>query len=398
MLETLNKAPPDPIIGLTEAFGKDPNPEKINLGVGVYKDEHGNTPVFATVRETQERLLQAEKTKNYTPIEGTGEFSRAVQGLLFGEDHEIIGTSRAATVQSPGGTGALRIAADFVHKLFPGTRVWISDPSWANHPKVFEAAGIKVGTYAYFDDTRNELDLDAMLASLNELSAGEVVLLHGCCHNPTGVDPDPEEWKRIGDVVQDRGLIPLVDFAYQGMGDGIDADGVGLRELCRPGVELFVASSFSKNFGLYNERVGALTIIGGSAEAAAAALSHAKICIRTNYSNPPAHGAALVTAILADADRRMRWEGEVAGMRDRIVEMRSLFVETLKKKGIERDFSFIARQRGMFSFSGLTGAQVDALRGRYSIYVVSSGRINVAGMTHDNMDHLCEAIAEVLIG
>ena len=398
MLETLNKAPPDPIIGLTEAFGKDPNPEKINLGVGVYKDEHGNTPVFATVRETQERLLQAEKTKNYTPIEGTGEFSRAVQGLLFGEDHEIIGTSRAATVQSPGGTGALRIAADFVHKLFPGTRVWISDPSWANHPKVFEAAGIKVGTYAYFDDTRNELDLDAMLASLNELSAGEVVLLHGCCHNPTGVDPNPEEWKRIGDVVQDRGLIPLVDFAYQGMGIGVDADAVGLRELCRPGVELFIANSFSKNFGLYNERVGALTIIGGSDEAAAAALSHAKICIRTNYSNPPAHGAALVTAILADADRRMRWEGEVAGMRDRIVEMRSLFVETLKKKGIERDFSFIARQRGMFSFSGLTGAQVDALRSRYSIYVVSSGRINVAGMTHSNMDHLCEAIADVLGG
>ena len=398
MLETLNKAPPDPIIGLTEAFGKDPNPEKINLGVGVYKDEHGNTPVFATVRETQERLLQAEKTKNYTPIEGTGEFSRAVQGLLFGEDHEIIGTSRAATVQSPGGTGALRIAADFVHKLFPGTRVWISDPSWANHPKVFEAAGIKVGTYAYFDDTRNELDLDAMLASLNELSASEVVLLHGCCHNPTGVDPNPEEWKRIGDVVQDRGLIPLVDFAYQGMGIGVDADAVGLRELCRPGVELFIANSFSKNFGLYNERVGALTIIGGSDEAAAAALSHAKICIRTNYSNPPAHGAALVTAILADADRRMRWEGEVAGMRDRIVEMRSLFVETLKKKGIERDFSFIARQRGMFSFSGLTGAQVDALRSRYSIYVVSSGRINVAGMTHSNMDHLCEAIADVLGG
>ena len=398
MLETLNKAPPDPIIGLTEAFGKDPNPEKINLGVGVYKDEHGNTPVFATVRETQERLLQAEKTKNYTPIEGTGEFSRAVQGLLFGEDHEIIATSRAATVQSPGGTGALRIAADFVHKLFPGTRVWISDPSWANHPKVFEAAGIKVGTYAYFDDTRNELDLDAMLASLNELSAGEVVLLHGCCHNPTGVDPNPEEWKRIGNVVQDRGLIPLVDFAYQGMGIGVDADAVGLRELCRPGVELFIANSFSKNFGLYNERVGALTIIGGSDEAAAAALSHAKICIRTNYSNPPAHGAALVTAILADADRRMRWEGEVAGMRDRIVEMRSQFVETLKQKGIERDFSFIARQRGMFSFSGLTGAQVDALRNRYSIYVVSSGRINVAGMTHGNMDHLCEAIADVLGG
>ena len=396
MLETLTKAAPDPIIGLTEAFGKDPNPDKINLGVGVYKDENGNTPIFATVRETQEDLLQAEKTKTYTPIEGTVEFARAVQGLLFGEDHEIIHTSRAATVQSPGGTGALRIAADFVHKLFPGTRVWISDPSWANHPKVFEAAGIEVATYPYFDGARNELDFSAMLASLSELSSGEVVLLHGCCHNPTGVDPSPEEWKRIGDVVQDRGLIPLVDFAYQGMGDGIDADGVGLRELCRSGVELFVANSFSKNFGLYNERVGALTIVGGSAESADVALSHAKICIRTNYSNPPAHGAALVTAILEDADQRKRWEGEVAGMRDRIVEMRSLFVDTLKKKGIDRNFSFIARQRGMFSFSGLTGAQVDALRSRYSIYVVSSGRINVAGMTQDNMDHLCEAIADVL--
>ena len=396
MLETLTKAAPDPIIGLTEAFGKDPNPDKINLGVGVYKDENGNTPIFATVREVQERLLQAEKTKTYTPIEGTVEFARAVQGLLFGEGHEIVRTSRAATVQSPGGTGALRIAADFVHNLFPGTRVWISDPSWANHPKVFEAAGIEVATYPYFDGARSELDFSAMLASLSELSSGEVVLLHGCCHNPTGVDPSPEEWKRIGDVMQDRGLIPLVDFAYQGMGDGIDADGVGLRELCRPGVELFVANSFSKNFGLYNERVGALTIVGGSAESADVALSHAKICIRTNYSNPPAHGAALVTAILEDADRRKRWEGEVAGMRDRIVEMRSLFVKTLKKKGIERDFSFIARQRGMFSFSGLTGAQVDALRSSYSIYVVSSGRINVAGMTQDNMDHLCEAIADVL--
>ena len=398
MLETLTTAAPDPIIGLTEAYGKDPNPEKINLGVGVYKDENGNTPVFATVREIQERLLRSEKTKNYTPIEGTAEFAHAVQGLLFGEGHEIIRASRAATVQSPGGTGALRIAADFVRKLFPATRVWISDPSWANHPKVFEAAGVEVATYPYFDDARNELDFNALMASLNTVPAGEVVLLHGCCHNPTGVDPNPEEWKQIGDVVQERGLIPLVDFAYQGMGDGIDADRVGLRELCRPGIELFVANSFSKNFGLYNERVGALTIVGGSAEAAAAALSHAKICIRTSYSNPPAHGAALVTAILEDAELRGRWEAEVSGMRDRIVKMRSLFVETLKKKGIKRDFSFIARQRGMFSFSGLTGTQVDSLRSRYSIYVVSSGRLNVAGMTNDNMDRLCEAIADVLSG
>ncbi len=398
MLESLTMATPDSIIGLTEEFAKDANPEKINLGVGVYKDNNGNTPVFAIVRELQERLLQEETSKDYTPIEGTPGYAAVVQNLLFGADHEINRSSRAATVQSPGGTGALRIAADFIHKLFPGTRIWISDPTWANHPKVFEAAGLEVKTYPYFDKTINGLNLNAMLDALDKLSPGEVVLLHGCCHNPTGVDPTPEEWHRIANLVQDRGLIPLVDFAYQGLGDGIEEDPIGLRKLCRPGAELFVASSFSKNFGLYNERIGALTIVAEHAEAAAMALSHVKICIRTNYSNPPAHGAALVTSILDDAESRLSWENELAAMRARIKEMRDQFVKTLKQKKVNQDFSFIARQRGMFSFSGLTSAQVDTLRNKYSIYAVSSGRINVAGITHQNMDLLCGAIADVLHG
>jgi len=253
-----------------------------------------------------------------------------------------------------------------------------------------------VNTYPYFDATTNGLGLEVMLQTLEKIPAGDVVLLHGCCHNPSGVDPDPAQWQRIAAVIEARQLLPLVDFAYQGLGAGLSEDATGLLALCRPGAELLIASSFSKNFGLYNERVGALTLVGASSEAAATALGHVKICVRTNYSNPPAHGAALVTAVLQDPELRSQWDGEVAAMRERINGMRQLFVATLKEKGVERDFSFITRQRGMFSFSGLTPLQVEALRQRYAIYIVGSGRINVAGMTQDNIDPLCEAIASVL--
>ena len=396
MFETLETAPPDPILGLTEAFKKDANPARINLGVGVYQDGQGNTPVLESVRQAQRLLLDRETTKTYLAIDGAPEYAAAVQELLFGADHEIITGDRAVTAHAPGGTGALRVAADFLHRVFPGTRVWLSDPTWANHPKIFQAAGLEVETYPYFDSQTNSLDFESILQGLGQIPAGDAVLLHGCCHNPSGVDPLPEQWEQIAAVVEERRLLPLVDFAYQGLGDGLREDAAGLLALCRPGVELLVASSFSKNFGLYNERVGALTLVGTTAEAAHTALGHIKICIRTNYSNPPAHGAAIVTAVLGDPARRRQWEGEVRVMRERINGMRQLFVATLKEKGIERDFSFIARQRGMFSFSGLTPPQVEALRERFSIYAVGSGRINVAGMTETNMDSLCEAIACVL--
>ena len=396
MFERLETAPPDPILGLTAAFEQDPNPGKINLGVGVYKDAAGNTPIFASVKQAEERLFAGEDTKNYLAIEGAPEYAAAVQDLLFGPDHEIVTAKRAVTGHTPGGTGALRVAGDFMHRIFPQARIWLSEPTWANHPKIFQAAGLEVETYPYFDADSSDLDFDALLDALAAIPTGDVVLLHGCCHNPTGVDPSPDQWRQIADVVVERQLLPLVDFAYQGLGEGLREDAVGLLELCRPGVELLVASSFSKNFGLYNERVGALTLVGAARETAATALGHLQICIRTNYSNPPAHGAAIATAVLRDAQLRSQWEGEVAAMRHRINGMRRLFVDTLKEKGVERDFSFIARQRGMFSFSGLTPDQVEALRREYAIYIVGSGRINVAGMTEENMASLCEAIAAVL--
>jgi aspartate/tyrosine/aromatic aminotransferase len=396
MLEQLTLAPPDPILGLTEAFRKDPNPHKINLGVGVYKDEQGHTPILNSVAEARQRILAAETTKNYLAIDGSPEYSRAVQELLFGPEHPLLHSGRAVTVQAPGGTGALRVAADFLHQHFPAARVWISEPTWANHSQIFRLAGIQVQTYPYFDAHTNGLRFEAMCRALDSAPAGDVILFHGCCHNPTGVDPILEQWRRLGEVLAARKLLPLVDFAYQGLGRGLREDAEGLLALCAVLPELLVASSFSKNFGLYNERVGALTLVAPTAEAAAPALSHLKICIRANYSNPPAHGAAIITAVLQDPQLRREWEEEVGAMRQRIARMRALFVEALSQKGVKRDFSFIERQQGMFSFSGLNKEQVEALRQRHGIYIVGGGRINVAGMTAQNMDALCSAIASVL--
>ena len=392
MFENLEMAPADPILGLTAAFGQDANADKINLGVGEYRDSEGVTPVLDAVVEAQSRLLEKETSKTYLPIDGTPEYGEAVRGLLFDGDSDLA----AVTAQAPGGTGGLRLAADFLHRLFPEARLWLSEPTWANHPKVFEAAGLQVATYPYFDAQRNGLDVDGFLSALQTAPQGDVVLLHGCCHNPTGVDPSPEQWKAIGDILVERRLVPLVDFAYQGLGDGLNEDAVGLRELCRPGLELLIASSYSKNFGLYKERVGALTAVTATPETAQTVLSYLKVCARTNFSNPPGHGSAIVTEILRDAQLRSRWEAEVAAMRDRINGMRHLFVEALNQRGVGRDFSYIERQRGMFSFSGLSADQVQQLRDRYSIYIVGSGRINVAGITKANIDYLCDAIAEVL--
>ncbi len=396
MLETIQAAPPDAILGLSEAFKSDSNPNKINLGVGVYKDATGKTPILPSVKTAEERILNSETSKSYLPIDGSPDFAAATQALLFGTESEIVTSQRAVTAQTPGGTGALRVAADFVAAMLPGKRVWLSDPTWPNHPAIFAAAGVETATYPYFDKESNGVAFDAMLAALNQMPAGDVVVLHGCCHNPTGVDLSAEQWAAVADVAEERGLLPLFDFAYQGFAQGLQEDALGLDTLAKPGAEMLIASSFSKNFGLYNERIGALTVVSADADTAKAVQSQVKKRIRANYSNPPAHGGAIVTTVLTDPELRVQWENEVSEMRDRINAMRHLFVETLNQLGVEQDFSFIAQQRGMFSFSGLTPDQVAALRDRYSIYIVGSGRINVAGLTEDNMDYLCRTIAEVV--
>ena len=396
MFETISPAPEDSILGLTEAFKKDPNPNKVNLGVGVYKDGDGQTPVLSTVKEAEERLLRSEATKSYLPIDGLAAYATLSQEIVFGSEHDILGAGRAATVQTPGGTGALRVAADFVRRIFPQATVWLSDPTWPNHPNVFGSAALHVQSYPYFEAESNGVAFDRMIAALETIPKGDVLLLHGCCHNPTGADLSSQQWQEVAALCAERGILPLLDFAYQGFGDGLEEDASGVRIVADHCREFLVATSYSKNFGLYNERVGALTLVADSAEAADAANSHMKICVRTNYSNPPAHGGQIVAEVLGDPELRQRWEVELAEMRDRINDMRHLFVETLDEQGAGRDFSFIARQRGMFSYSGLTPEQVQALRDRHSVYIVGSGRINVAGMTEVNMEYLCAAIADVL--
>jgi len=396
MFQHIQPAPRDPILGLTEAFRNDPNPQKINLGVGVYQDASGQTPVLESVRKAGRRVLEQQTTRSYLPIPGSPAFASAVQKLMFGEDHEAIAAGRSATSHTPGGTGALRVAADLIHQHMPKATVWLTVPTWPNHPQIFAAAGVPTKSFPYFDPATNGLAFEKTLAAIKQIPAGDVVLLHGCCHNPTGIDPSNKQWGELADAVYGCGLLPLLDFAYQGFADGIQEDAAGLRAFCRPGAELIICSSFSKNFGLYCERVGALTVVAADRETADIVQSQVKVCIRANYSNPPAHGAELVTTVLGDPELTCLWRQEVAQMRDRINGVRRLLVDTLKAKGVPGDYSFITRQRGMFSFSGLTPEQVDALRENYAIYIVRSGRINVAGITEANVGRLCEAIAEVV--
>ena len=396
MFNEVQMAPPDPILGLSAAFREDTNPDKINLGVGVYKDEAGETPVMECVKKAERRLAEGASNKAYLPIEGSPEYGAAVRELLFGADHEILAAKRAATVHAPGGTGALRVAGDFLRAVAPGARLWFSDPTWSNHYNIFRAAGREIETYPYYDAENKCLEFDAMLDAVAKIPKGDVILLHGCCHNPTGMDPTPEQWNQLAEVLNQGGILPLIDFAYQGLADGIEEDTIGVKTLLATCDEALIASSFSKNFGLYRERVGALTLVAATAEAARNAFTHLQATVRANFSNPPAHGGAIVTTVLGDPELKREWIGEVAAIRDRIKQMRQSFVETLKAKGVERDFSFITRQNGMFSFSGLTKDQVATLRAQNSIYIVGSGRINVAGMTPGNMDGLCDAIAAVL--
>ena len=392
MFEKLDMAPADPILGLTEAFNNDPNPAKINLGVGVYKDETGVTPVMDSVRKAEKVILETEKTKGYLPIPGSPDYGKVVRELLFGSADAY----PAATAHTPGGTGALRVAGQLLKKYAPDATVWVSDPTWPNHNGIFGEAGFTVDKYTYYNASERTLNFEGMLASMQKMAAGDIIILHACCHNPSGIDPTAEQWKQIAQVVNEKKLLPLVDFAYQGLGRGLDEDAEGLRTLAAAVDEMVVCSSFSKNFGLYRERVGAITLKAADKETIDKAFSNLKTIIRRIYSNPPSHGGAIVVTIMNDAALRAEWEKEVAMIRDRIAEMRTLFVDTLKAKGVQQDFSFLTHQYGMFSFSGLNPEQVKTLKEKYSIYIVGSGRINVAGMTKANMDALCTAVAEVL--
>ena len=389
-------APADPIIGLTEQFRADSNPAKINLSIGVFQDDTGVNPVLKTVKQAERMWHEVEGTKDYLGMAGEAKYGSMVQSLLFGGEHPILSQKRAVTLHSPGGTGALRVGADFIHAHLPGAKVWLSDPTWPNHNGIFVNAGLKIDKYAYYNAETHGLRFEALLESLEGIPEGDVVLLHGCCHNPTGVDPTPAQWDQIVALFERRAIIPFVDFAYQGFGVGLDEDAYAVRAFASKPVSLMVSSSFSKNLGLYRERAGSLTFIGSNQDEAERVLGQAKLCVRTNYSNPPAHGGKIVETVLSTPDLRKQWVEEVAEMRGRIQKMRKLFVETLKAKGVARDFDFLMNQKGMFSFSGINKAEVLRLRSEYGIYLTDTGRINVAAMTTANMDRLCTAIAKVL--
>ncbi|MEO1524721.1 MAG: amino acid aminotransferase [Planctomycetota bacterium] len=391
LFSTVAAAPPDAILGLTEAFNADPNPDKINLTVGVYKDENGVTPILDAVKKAEQKILENESTKGYLAIDGLPDYRDRVRELVFGQ---TVTSERVAVVQSPGGTGGLRVAAAFLQANLPQSRLWMPNPTWANHPAVFTAANVPTETYRYLNGDRTSFDLEGMLAGLGDAKAGDAILLHGCCHNPTGIDPTAEDWKAIAKAVRERGLLPLIDFAYQGFGDGLEEDATGLRTILGEVEEAIVCTSFSKNFGLYSERVGAVSLVAANAEQRDAALSQLKRIVRTIYSNPPRHGGSIVATILGDETLTSQWKTELEAMRSRITALRESFVAGMEQAG--RDFSFLLPQRGMFSFSGLTPMQVDELRSRHSIYIVGSGRINVAGMTESKMQLVCDAVASVM--
>ena len=396
MWKEIEAAPADAILGLTEAFKKDTNSLKVNLGVGVYKDDQGTTPILKCIRAAEKTLIETQTTKSYLPISGDPAYAAGVQKLLFGADSEVIASGRAVTVHAPGGTGALRIGADLLKKFNPDSRVWVSAPTWANHKGIFTAAGFAINDYPYYDPETKGVDFAAMLAALETVPPGDIVLLHVCCHNPTGVDLSAEQWDQVASTAKAGGWTPFLDFAYQGFGDSIEKDRCAVEIFAAAGVDLFIASSFSKNLGLYNERTGALTIVGPTADEAAVAMSHLKKTIRVNYSNPPAHGGLSACTVLADSALYDQWIDEVAEMRERIKAMRAALVDGLAARGVEQDFSFIKDQRGMFSFSGLSDEVVEWLRENKSIYIVKGGRINLAGLTTANIDYVCDAIDEAL--
>lgn len=388
-------APRDPILGLNEQFNADPNPAKVNLGVGVYFDANGKLPLLACVTQAEAQMQAAPKPRGYLPIDGIAAYDKAVQGLVFGAGSEAVTEGRIATVQALGGTGGLKVGADFLRSLNPKARVLISDPSWENHRALFTNAGFEVVAYPYYDKAAHGVNADAMLAALAAAEPGTIVVLHACCHNPTGYDLTPAEWAQIVQVVKARRLVAFLDMAYQGFGSGLTEDGTVIGQFIAAGIDFLVATSFSKSFSLYGERVGALSVVCASKDEAARVLSQLKIVIRTNYSNPPTHGAQIVATVLTTPALRTLWEQELAAMRLRIREMRTALVEKLRAAGLKRDMSFILRQQGMFSYSGLSAAQMQRLRCEYGIYGVDSGRICVAALNAANLDAVARAIAAV---
>jgi aromatic-amino-acid transaminase len=389
-------APADPILGLTEAFLADKNPKKVNLGVGVYQDGGGKVPVLSVVREAEKLWFEREESKSYLPIDGVPAYRKEVQELLLGKDSALIAAGRVVTAQALGGTGALKLGADFLRRWLPGSELFISAPSWENHRAVFETAGFTVKDYAYYSPERHGLDFGAMKDALGAMPAKSVVLLHACCHNPTGADLSPAQWQEVVALVRERDLVPFIDFAYQGFGEGIAEDAVAVRAFTQAGLPCVIASSFSKSFSLYRERVGAITFVTADADEAKRVTSQLKRTIRTNYSSPSSHGGQVVALVLGSAELHEKWATELTEMRVRIQKMRALFVQRLKARGITRDFSFIEQQRGMFSYSGLELDKVLRLRSEFGIYVVDSGRICVAAMNEHNLDYITEAIAQVL--
>ena len=395
MFAAVELAPRDPILGLTEQFVADPNPAKVNLGVGVYFDAAGKLPLLRCVQEAEKLMVAAVKPRGYLPIDGIAAYDAAVQSLVFGAESALLAAGRVATVQTLGGTGGLKVGADFLARNDAGAAVWISDPSWENHRALFEAAGFAVRTYPYYDPARLGIDFDAMLATLQALPRGDIVVLHACCHNPTGYDLDMAQWRRVVEVVRSRGLLPFLDMAYQGFAEGIREDGAVVDLFAASGLDFFVSTSFSKSFSLYGERVGALSVVCASRDETARVLSQLKRVIRTNYSNPPTHGAQVVATVLTTPNLRAMWEEELSGMRLRIRAMRAALRERLEAAGLGRDFSFITRQRGMFSYSGMTVAQMQRLRNEFGIYGIDSGRICVAALNEHNIDAVIHAIVQV---
>ncbi|HEY1399249.1 amino acid aminotransferase [Roseateles sp.] len=388
-------APRDPILGLNEQFNADPNPNKVNLGVGVYYDDNGKLPLLACVAAAEAQMQAAPKPRGYLPIDGIAAYDLAVQGLVFGADSDVLKSKRVATVQAIGGTGGLKIGADFLKRLNPGATVLISDPSWENHRALFTNAGFPVETYPYYDAANRGINFDGMLSALNAAPAGTVVVLHACCHNPTGYDLTPAQWAQVVETVKAKQLVAFLDMAYQGFGEGIAEDGAVIQQFLAAGLDFFVSTSFSKSFSLYGERVGALSVVCASAEETVKVLSQLKIVIRTNYSNPPTHGAQVVATVLSTPTLRAQWEEELAGMRVRIKQMREALVTELKAAGITDDLSYVTRQKGMFSYSGLSAEQMQRLRSEFGVYGVDSGRICVAALNSKNLKPVAAAIAAV---
>jgi len=396
LFSAVEMAPRDPILGLNEQFNADTNPHKVNLGVGVYFDDNGKLPLLACVQAAEKTMMEKPTPRGYLPIDGIAAYDNAVKGLVFGVDSEPVQSGRVATVQAIGGTGGLKIGADFLKKVSPDAKVLISDPSWENHRALFTNAGFTVDTYAYYDAEKRGVNFDGMLASLNAAAPGTIVVLHACCHNPTGYDITPAQWDEVIAVLKARQLTPFLDMAYQGFGHGISEDGAVIGKFVASGMNFFVSTSFSKSFSLYGERVGGLSVLCRDKEEAGRVLSQLKIVIRTNYSNPPTHGGAVVAAVLSDPELRAQWEKELGEMRVRIKAMRQKLVDGLKAAGVKQDMSFITSQIGMFSYSGLSKDQMVRLRNEFGVYGTDTGRMCVAALNSKNIDYVCASIAKVM--